>query len=286
MPSCLSSASIEKAPDGFRFVAVDAPGDAPARGTLIFAAPFAEEMNKSRRMVASMSRALACDGWRVVRADLLGCGDSSGDFGDASWSDWTWDLRRLVDAANPAAGPLWLWGLRAGALLLPPLLAEVPHANLLLWQPATSGAVVLNQFLRLKTVGALTGAASAPDRKSLQAQLDRGESLEIAGYLLSASLAAGLNAARLELPQTHRGRIVWMEVASAEGSATLSPAGASLVEGWRREARSVHAEQVSGPLFWQTVEITEAPELIPRTLLALAQDLAPASNQQARELAA
>ena len=64
------------------------------------------------------ARALAASGCEVLQIDLCGCGDSSGDFGDASWQDWLDDvvaahawLRAHSDA------PLTLWGLRAGCLL-------------------------------------------------------------------------------------------------------------------------------------------------------------------------
>ncbi|MCK7493610.1 MAG: alpha/beta hydrolase [Comamonadaceae bacterium] len=77
-------------------------------------------MNKSRRMAALQSRALAAAGFAVLRVDLLGCGDSAGDFGDATWPRWVddvvaaarWLRRQHPDAAD---APLWLWGLRAGA---------------------------------------------------------------------------------------------------------------------------------------------------------------------------
>ena len=258
---------MQRAPQGYRFVATDRPRHLPVRGTVILAPPFAEEMNKSRRMVAETARALAGDGWRVVRPDLHGCGDSSGDFGDASWSDWVDDLRRSLGDA--AGGELWLWGLRAGALLLPPLLAAAPAAKLLLWQPALSGSLVLNQFLRLKTVGALTGPAMAPDRKDLLHRLTRGESIEVAGYRLSPAVAAGLDAARLELPASYRGRVIWLELGADEGP-VLSPATSKTVDAWRRLGLSVTAECLGGLQFWQTTEISEVPQLLERTRLLLA----------------
>ena len=54
-------------------------------GLVVHAPAFAEEMNKSRRMVALQARALAEDGLAVLLVDPLGCGDSPGDFGDATW---------------------------------------------------------------------------------------------------------------------------------------------------------------------------------------------------------
>ena len=63
------------------------------RGAVVYVHPFAEEMNRSRRMAALQARALAAAGFAVLQIDLHGCGDSSGDFGDASWEGWIEDVR-------------------------------------------------------------------------------------------------------------------------------------------------------------------------------------------------
>src|SRR5882672_8203208 len=67
------------------------------RGAVLYVHPFAEEMNKSRRMAALQSRALSAAGFAVLQLDLFGCGDSSGEFGDATWDDWVADI---VEAAG------------------------------------------------------------------------------------------------------------------------------------------------------------------------------------------
>src|SRR3546814_14337350 len=52
---------------------------------LVYLPPFAEEMNRSRRMAALQARALAALGIDVLLLDLFGTGDSAGDFRDARW---------------------------------------------------------------------------------------------------------------------------------------------------------------------------------------------------------
>ena len=73
---------------GRRFAVYHAPAVDQMRGQIVYLHPFAEEMNKSRRMAALQSRALASAGFAVRQLDLLGSGDSEGDFGDASWDLW------------------------------------------------------------------------------------------------------------------------------------------------------------------------------------------------------
>src|SRR6218665_17582 len=86
------------------------------RGQMLYLHPFAEEMNKTRRMAALQARALAQAGFEVLQLDLLGCGDSAGDFGDASWQGWLDDVHLACAwlQSQPRPAPLWLWGLRAG----------------------------------------------------------------------------------------------------------------------------------------------------------------------------
>jgi alpha/beta superfamily hydrolase len=71
--------------------------------------PFVEEMNKSRRMAALQSRSLAARGYSVLQIDLFGCGDSSGDFADASWEIWVQDV---------VLGAQWLSQRVGGAVAL------------------------------------------------------------------------------------------------------------------------------------------------------------------------
>lgn len=264
-----ATAAFEPAPGGPRFVLMHWPRSAPARGTILLAPPFAEEMNKCRRMIAQAARALAADGWHVVQPDLYGCGDSAGDFGAASWQQWLDDLDHAV-RAHQGGGEVWLWGVRAGALLLPPLLDAIPGANLLLWQPAQDGAAVLNQFLRLRASAALLDRSDTGNRAQLRERLARGDSIEVAGYTLSPQVANPLAAASLTLPSGFAGRIVWLDI-SDDPAEPLSTSRQKTIEAWRATGYRVQFEVVAGPKFWQTVETTEAPALIARTRAALDQ---------------
>src|SRR5205823_606352 len=156
--------------------------------------PFAEEMNKSRRMAALQARAFAARGYAVLQIDLLGCGDSSGGFDDARWSRWKHDVRNAQRwLSDHAEGPMHLWGLRLGALLAADCAREqdASFASLLMWQPVTSGAQFMTQFLRLRlTNEMLSGAAARGGVEPLRAQLAAGRALEIGGYELTPELAS------------------------------------------------------------------------------------------------
>ena len=269
---------FEAFPGGPRLRCVTEPGDVTARGTVVLLPPFAEEMNKSRRMCARMARCWAEDGWRVVRLDLYGCGDSGGEFRDATWSRWVEDLQTEVRRSiGETPGPLWLWCVRGGALFVEPILEVAPAAHVLLWQPVLSGAVHLQQFMRLRMAAGLFGAGKASSADATPAQqFAAGRSAEIGGYEVSAALAYGLQSAGLRSGTGSRGRVVWLEVPSGEG-ASVSPATQRAVDAWRANGRDVCLELVPGAPFWQSTDIVENEGLLQRSRVLLADTMADAT---------
>lgn len=265
---------------GFRFRIVSEPACGPARGTIVFVHAFAEEMNKSRRMTARTARALALQGWRVVQRDLHGCGDSSGDFGDATWNDWVRDVEDELSAV-PAGSPRWLWCHRAGALLATEALERDPDLNLLLWQPAVSGSQQLQQFLRLHAGARIVGAGSSDGPSPMQ-RLRAGETVEVGGYQIHPALAAGMEGAALKLPGDHRGHVVWLEVTMNQAP-ELSPAARRTIGDLLGHGIRVDAAAVPGPPFWQTQEIEDCDALLSRTLAAMGAG-APATSPGALEV--
>ena len=264
---------------GQRFCLYHPPQGSTPQGRVLYLHPFAEELNSTRRMAAVQARALAQAGYGVLQMDLLGCGDSSGDFADATWAAWLRDAeqaRRWL--IGHGSGPLWLWGMRAGALLAARL-AQQPQecgdpAHLLLWQPVASGQQQLQQFLRLHAASQWLGNGPSGGIQPAQA-LAQGQAVHIAGYTLTATLAQGLSEARLSPPTaTPAGRLVWLEVSSAQPPQP-SPASAKPLAAWRAAGWRVQAQAVSGPAFWQTVGTDEAPALIDATLAALANTSLP-----------
>lgn len=257
--------------DGQRFYLFHPSRGGQPKGAVLYLHPFAEEMNKARRMAALQSRALAEAGYDVLQIDLLGCGDSSGDFADATWLAWCEDVlagHRCLRARSSA--PLILWGVRAGCLLAAQAAAEVPEAaDFVFWQPVVSGKQHWQQFMRLKMAGELASGQAKAVGEQLRQQLAAGEQVEIAGYGIAPALAAGLEQAELLPPPAGSGRVLWLETSLRE-EATLAPVAQKRIEQWQAAGFAVEAGVVRGPAFWQTTEIEDAPELIVATLSALA----------------
>ncbi len=241
------------------------------KGVLIYVHPFAEELNKTRRMVALQTRALAKAGYSVLQIDLLGCGDSSGDFGNANWASWKADILSAYHwLRQQTSAPLSLWGLRAGCLLLAEVAVDLPEAmNFIFWQPVVSGSQHWQQFLRIQVAAELAGGQSKGVVDALRQQIAQGQSVEIAGYTVSPQLASGLELVELTPPAGKTGRVLWLEL-STRPETSLTPFAQKRIAQWQASGYAVDASVINGPAFWQTSEIEEAPALIEATLEYLA----------------
>lgn len=250
---------------------------AALRGAVLHVHAFAEEMNKSRRMVARTARALASAGFAVLQVDVLGCGDSDGEFVDARWGDWQSDI---VSAASWLTQrydtPLWLWGHRAGALLACAAAPAISRdCHLLFWNPVLQGRAVTQQFLRLKAAADWASGDGKAAVELAKAELAAGRVIEIAGYRLDPALMRELESAALAAPATnaanHARRLVWLEVAGRDENVTLSSAAQTQVAKWHAAGYVTSARPVTGPAFWQTLEIEDAPALIDATVRSLCE---------------
>jgi exosortase A-associated hydrolase 2 len=265
------SAFFLKTPRGRRFCVSSGPDDGAACGAALYVPPFAEEANKARRMSALAARALAARGWLTLRLDLGGCGDSEGDFADATWDGWRQDLDAAWAwlAAHAPQGRRLVWGLRAGALLAADWLRASGNAvapDLLLWQPVFDGARHLSQFLRLNLVHQMLTQVGEDEAKAgLRARLDAGETVEIVGYALTPALAQALAAAHFAMPTGYGGRILMIEL----GRGARSPALEAQQEALAGAGINAQCWRVDGPAFWQTQEIEDSPALLAKTLAVL-----------------
>ena len=272
---------VKPGPLGRRFALHHRPAG-PPRGLVVYVHPFAEEMNKSRRMAALQSRALAEAGFAVLQLDLMGCGDSDGELLDASWAQWVADvvfacgwLRQQYPHSGPDTVPLWLWGLRAGALLAADAARQWPEpCHLLFWQPASSGKQLLQQFLRLKAAADLQSGQAKAVMDAARKTLADGGDVEVAGYRLPGSISQGLERATLQPLPVDAGstpalrRLAWFEL-STQAETSLSPVAQTGSAGWRAAGWAVHSQVVTGPAFWQSAEIEDAPALLTDTLRAM-----------------
>lgn len=254
---------------GERFCQFYRPSQRDPLGIFIYIHPFAEEMNKSRRMVALQSKSFLANGFAVLQIDLCGCGDSSGDFSDASWENWKQDIFSAIDwIKSRISAPINLWGLRLGGLLALDLANEGREIfnHIVLWNPIINGNIFLTQFLRLKVASQLMikkGEENTGTRE-LRNRMMAGETLEIAGYELSAQLALAIDKLRISNFLELDSKIHWFEVVPEQGR-VLSPSGLAVVDSWKQHSIDFDLLYVTGQAFWATQEITECPGLVEAT---------------------
>jgi len=250
----------------------------PAGGTraAIYIAPFAEEMNRSRRMGTLLAAALAARGVSALIPDLHGTGESDGDFADARWSLWIGDLEAAIGAATEAgARQVTLIGVRLGALLALEAARRHPRVveHIVLWQPVVNGQQFMNQFLRLKlAAGMRQTSPSQETTASLRVRLAAGEGLEVAGYELNHELVTAIDALNLATLAAATPPITWLEVSTADPPA-LNPASVRAIENLRASGIAVQASAVAGEPFWSLQEITIAPALVEATVQAVAPEV-------------
>lgn len=267
-----------KADVGERFCLYHTPhSNVQCRGAFIYVHPFADEMNKSRRMAAIQARSFAAMGFCVLQIDLFGCGDSSGEFKDAHWDIWKEDLALALQwLAGRVSVPISLWGLRLGALLALDFAktACIPIENILLWQPVINGDSFLTQFLRLRLANDILANENAKPASTniMRASLSSGETLEIAGYELSPALAAAIDTLKASELVVTKSTIYWFEIVSEAGR-PMTPAGTKVITMWEQSSANLHVHLVPCAPFWATQEIAECHELISTTTRCITETL-------------
>lgn len=239
----------------------------PSRWIIHFPA-FAEEMNKSRVMVARTARALARSGVAVVVPDLFGTGDSEGHFVDATWAIWLEDQQRLVTWVQEQGGTeLLFWGLRAGCLLAAELASSmpVPPEQLIFWQPVSSGKQLMAQFLRLHRVASMAAAPSAGSSEGrepeLKAAREEGELPVVAGYHLARELFQAIESRHLSDFPFGRGTLLSVFEIVARPAVPGNRVIQNQLEQWRQSGVACRFSRICGAPFWSTQEAGLAPAL-------------------------
>lgn len=248
------------------------PQQGAARLRVLVLPPFAEELNKCRRVLAITVRALAAQGCDVLWPDLFGSGDSAGEFVAARWQDWRADSAALAawHAAQLTDTPFAILSVRSGCLLLGSaaddgLLAR--GARVVLWQPVLHGGRFLQQFLRVRVMAArLAGAKDSVE--DLETALRKGEAVECAGYAIGAELGLGLMAATLGVAQLRDASVRALEFKSEAGGSVTRPLE-QLCTQLRSDGSDAEARCVVAESFWASQEISAPPTVVEATLQAM-----------------
>jgi len=238
---------------------------------VILIPPFADEMNKSRRSVSLLARALSAQGIGTLIIDLFGTGDSQGKFSEARWDIWLADIKNSVDWLKQQGNErLSVLGIRLGAILAMDAVEKqkLPIDELVLWQPCLSGKVFLNEFLRLRTSnGSWNNTGKKETLQDIRNMFLSGQSAEIAGYELPSQLAIAIDSKNLSAPHIDNNYPIHFFELVYDGT-ELSPASKQLVENWQKHNLQISTRIINAPPFWTGNKVTVVPELLDLTIQA------------------
>lgn len=190
--------AVEGARDGFFFTSASArlyaflhapPGPARPLGCVVVH-PFMEERQDSHGVLRDLAVRLAGQGFPALRFDLYGCGDSEGEWEEATVARWRGDVVAAAGALRAEAGveEVALVGLRFGATLAA-LSAEAAGARrVAMVQPVVRGdAYVMELLLAHLSAEMVLHRRVGTTREALAAELEAGRSVNLFGYHLTGA---------------------------------------------------------------------------------------------------
>jgi len=227
-------------------------------------------------MINRQARCFADAGYGVLILDLFATGDSEGIFREATINIWQEDiLAAIAWLAQTSATPPIFWAMRSGALIAADLIRQHPDITdqMILWSPVANGKKFITQFMRIKLASKITNKTNGQQitLKNLWANLDSGDSLEIAGYDLSSKLVNDFGKLCLtDMELTKKLSVKWIETSVGE-PARLSPAAQNVVDVWKNNGIIVSTMAVNDISFWNLQEPDWAYGYIHQTTAFLAQ---------------
>lgn len=184
------------------FAVLHEPEPSASGASFVFCHPIAEEKLWSHRVFVATARGLAAAGHRVLRLDLLGNGDSDGDFAEMSVESAIDDINSGIGylASEHGVSTVSLLGLRFGATIAA-LVAERRDDidSLVLWAPIVDGARYMQELLRVNVATQTTVFKEVRhDRSQLVDMMRGGGLVNVDGYEMSYGLFGEASAIRLD----------------------------------------------------------------------------------------
>ena len=239
--------------------------------SVIFVPPFAEEMNRSKRMYVLCARLLADAGIHSICFDFAGTGDSSGEWGDFDYSDWKNNLINVYQYAKKSTPNVSLITLRDSALISLDLIkqAEIQVNKCVLWDPMDSGEVLTRQLIRMKIANAMTSDFKKITTQEVLDGIEQAGYLEVAGYHISSDLMTSLKSQKISdsieavLTSTS---LHWMTTGKSSSSTNQSlPFCLSKLDLDDNMLAQLTIHSVNDVRFWMQQEVTISPLLLRET---------------------
>ena len=240
-------------------------------GAVILVPPFAEEMNRSRRMYVLCARLLANNGIHAVIFDFSGTGDSSGEWGQFCYSDWMGDIKHVYTHCSSFADNVSFIALRFGALILSDVVSQsdIDVDRCIFWDPIENGEILIRQLIRIKIAAAMADESKKLTTKEILDDIESMGYLESGGYKISKSLIDDINSKRLsDLIESVLDNIEldWMQLGKhSETKKQWLPNSIFEKNLSQDQCNKIVMHPVNDVKFWMQQEVTIAPELLRET---------------------
>lgn len=253
------------------YLPLDDPSDQESRQVLVLVPPFAEELNRSKRMYVLCARQLANAGMHVICFDYSGTGDSSGEWGDFSYYDWVSDLLDVYQFSLTIASQVNFIALRFGALVLTDAILDkhISTRKCLFWDPLEAGDVLIRQLVRMKIAAAMTDNAKKITTQDVMHGMSEHGYLESAGYLINQTMFDQINSKKLAplMPRLlDNVNVHWITSAKPSSSGNTWVANTFKQDSLTsHQMANLEMLAVGDVKFWMQQEVTIAPKLLQHT---------------------
>lgn len=219
------------------------------RAGVLVCYPFAEERKRSYRLFVDFSRMLVDRGIHVVRFDFRGTGESDGEFGDFTVSDYIEDTKCVLNYAvsRLRLDFLCVVGLRLGASIGVLACRDDSRVDALcLWQPVIDMG---EYFVELMGKG---GFKSFPGS----------DFCDLKGYAFTKiSYLEGQKYETLDRVRFADSEISLSLFEVNEGGHS-SASYEALAGKWNSRGRTVHHTLIRGRSFWDSIGLSLCPDLL------------------------
>ncbi len=229
---------------------------------VILVPPFAEEMNRSKRMFVLCAQKLSEIGLNVICFDYAGTGDSEGEWGDFSYADW---YQNFLDVYNYSQTKGFqsvdIISLRFGSLLSADAIVNecIAINNCIFWDPVEKGESFIRQLIRTKIAAEMSLAENKSEKYNYLNELDQHGYIEIAGYKLTEELIESIKSLKLSdyLEELTKMSVVhWMQL----GLNLAKPRCLN-----ENILQTLSFKSVEDIRFWMQQEVTISQDLIDET---------------------
>ena len=228
--------------------------DDPSRPAVVLCNAFADERKSSCLAMVRLARRLASSGFPTLRFDYAGCGDSPGEFVDATVLTRIADIDVAAECAKEQTGrrQICLCGLRLGATLAARAAqARTDVVALALIEPISDGGGYIDGQVRRKLVRQMMTSGQADGHG------EQDDIVDLDGYALRPSTIEELRGLNLQ-QTTFAGPVLIVQASFNEKIRRDTAAGVSACgsAGARVDVRALVL-----PPFWGRIDIADTTPL-------------------------